>query len=57
MAEQKKLRIFELDPNLNAFEGDINDRVNRYKNKKKEEISWVDDVIVSEVEDNEKEEK
>ena len=36
MAEQKKLRIFELDPNLNAFEGDINDRVNRYKNKKKE---------------------
>ena len=36
MAEQKKLRIFELDPNLNAFEGDLNDRVNRYKNKKKE---------------------
>lgn len=28
-----------------------------YKNKKKDEISWVDDVIVSEVEDNEKEEK
>lgn len=28
-----------------------------YKNKKKEDISWVDDVIVSEVEDNEKEEK
>ena len=36
MAEQKKLRILELDPNLNAFEGDLNDRVNRYKNKKKE---------------------
>jgi len=28
-----------------------------YKNKKKDDISWVDDVIVSEVEDNEKEEK
>lgn len=28
-----------------------------YKNKKSEEISWVNDVIVSEVEDNEEEEK
>lgn len=28
-----------------------------YKNKKKDEISWVDDVIVSEVEDNEEKEK
>ena len=28
-----------------------------YKNKKNDEISWVNDVIVSEVEDNEKEEK
>ena len=28
-----------------------------YKNKKSEEISWVNDVIVSEVEDNEDEEK
>ena len=36
MAEQKKLRILELDPNLSAFEGDLNDRVARYKNKKKE---------------------
>ncbi len=32
----KKLRILELDPSLGAFEGDINARMERYKNKKKE---------------------
>ena len=32
----KKLRILELDPSLNAFEGDINARMERYQNKKKE---------------------
>ncbi len=32
----KKLKIFELDPSLQAHEWDINERVNRYKNRKKE---------------------
>ena len=32
----KKLRILELDPSLGAFEGDVNARMERYKNKKKE---------------------
>ena len=32
----QKLKIFELDPSLQAYEGDINDRVRRYKAKKKE---------------------
>ena len=32
----KKLRILELDPSLGAFEGDINARMERYQNKKKE---------------------
>ncbi|MBQ2948732.1 MAG: alpha amylase C-terminal domain-containing protein [Clostridia bacterium] len=39
MAAQKKttkLRILELDPSLGAFEGDLNARMERYKNKKKE---------------------
>ena len=35
-AQKKRLRIFEIDPNLNAFEGDLNERVNRCKRKKKE---------------------
>ena len=29
----KKLRILELDPSLGAFEGDVNARMERYKNK------------------------
>ena len=32
----KKLRILELDPSLGAFEGDVNARMERYQNKKKE---------------------
>ena len=35
-AQKKRLRIFEIDPNLNAFEGDLNERVNRCKRKKNE---------------------
>ena len=31
----EKLKIFELDPSLLEFEGDINDRVARYKGRKK----------------------
>ena len=33
---EKKLAIFEYDPSLCAFENDVNERMNRYKNKKKE---------------------
>ena len=32
----KKLRIFELDPSLEAVAGDINDRKSRYENRKKQ---------------------
>ncbi len=32
----KELKIFEYDPSLRAVEGDINARMDRYKNKKKE---------------------
>ena len=32
----KKLKILEYDSNLGAFEGDLNDRMNRYKTRKKQ---------------------